>query len=130
MKRFSFLCKLIQYYSSWAAGQGGRGRPCYLKIRLTQPNLVELGLRLSLAIYNYFIFIQLGIFTHKSYSIADPHTGQMSPHTTYNRKLLMSACGEGGPRSLVPPSQHYLKIMKLQTNKPRFNSAQLHNFCF
>ena len=35
-----------------ADGCGGYvsgGRPCYMKIRLTQPNFVELGLRLSLA---------------------------------------------------------------------------------
>ena len=31
-----------------AGGRAG-GRPCYMKIRLNQPNIVELGLRLILA---------------------------------------------------------------------------------
>ena len=45
-----------------ADGCGGYlsgGQPCYMKIKLTQPNFVELGLRLSLAIIHILFTISI-----------------------------------------------------------------------
>ena len=51
------LAALDLYYSGRAAGRAA-GWPSYLKIRLSQPNFVELGLRLSLAKLTTLVFIK------------------------------------------------------------------------
>ena len=51
------LAALDLYYSGRAAGRAA-GWPSYLKLRLTQPNFVELGLRLSLAKLTTSVFIK------------------------------------------------------------------------